>query len=485
MNPRAAKGWLKHGDFIVLDLVCLHLCTILAFFIRQGFHNPYNSDSYLIEVMVLLAAQLGITVFSGSYKNIIRRKRFDEMISVIRYIVLVAGTALIALFMVKESSTISRIQFGVSVPLFIPFSFILRQLNKLRIYRSAASGKRRSIVVVTSAALVREAIDRLTAEDVFQDYKITGVAVMDSTEGLPDRFDGVQIKPLNDSTIRLISRGWVDEVFILQPDNLTFPTKFLDELMEMGITVNYSMSVLDDERWPVTDIRKLGPYKVLTNSFSFASAGQLLLKRVLDILGGIVGCILTGIIFLFIAPAIYVKSPGPIFFKQERVGRNGKTFQMYKFRSMYLDAEERKAELMAQNDNEDGMMFKMADDPRIIGSEKKDKNGKPKGIGNFIRNTSLDEFPQFFNVLKGEMSLVGTRPPTLDEWRKYDLEHRIRMSIKPGITGMWQVSGRSEIKNFDEVVRLDRDYIQNWSLLMDLKILLKTVEVVLLRKGAE
>lgn len=123
-----------------------------------------------------------------------------------------------------------------------------------------------------------------------------------------------------------------------------------------------------------------------------------------------------------------------------------------------MDAEERKAELMSQNKME-GLMFKMDYDPRIIGSEKKDKNGNPKGIGNFIRKTSLDEFPQFWNVLKGDMSLVGTRPPTVDEWEKYELHHRSRMSIKPGITGMWQASGRSDITDFEEVVKLDTEYM--------------------------
>ncbi|MBR2592102.1 MAG: sugar transferase, partial [Oscillospiraceae bacterium] len=208
-------------------------------------------------------------------------------------------------------------------------------------------------------------------------------------------------------------------------------------------------------------------------------------KRIMDICGGIVGCILTSIIFIFIAPIIYVQSPGPIFFKQKRIGQNGKQFLMYKFRSMYMDAEERKKALMEQNKISDGMMFKMDDDPRIIGSEKKDKNGKPRGIGNFIRRTSLDEFPQFFNVLKGDMSLVGTRPPTLDEWEKYDLHHRVRMSIKPGITGLWQISGRSDITDFEEVVRLDREYIQNWSIWLDFKILFKTVGVILRHEGAE
>lgn len=140
---------------------------------------------------------------------------------------------------------------------------------------------------------------------------------------------------------------------------------------------------------------------------------------------------------------------------------------------MYLDAEERKKELEKQNKMKDGMMFKMDDDPRII-----------KGIGHFIRNHSLDEFPQFFNVLMGQMSLVGTRPPTVDEWEKYEFHHRIRMSAKPGITGMWQVNGRSEITDFEKVVQLDEEYIRNWSLLLDLKIIFKTVAVMFTKDGA-
>ena len=205
-----------------------------------------------------------------------------------------------------------------------------------------------------------------------------------------------------------------------------------------------------------------------------------MLKRIMDICGGLAGCILTGIIFLFVAPAIYIKSPGPIFFSQYRVGKNGRKFKIYKFRSMYMDAEERKKELMKQNRVSDGLMFKMENDPRVIGSEK----GPGKGIGNFIRKTSLDEFPQFFNVLKGDMSLVGTRPPTVDEWEKYELHHRARLAIKPGLTGMWQVSGRSEITDFEEVVKLDTKYISEWSFMLDIRILFKTVLIVLGQKGS-
>ena len=152
---------------------------------------------------------------------------------------------------------------------------------------------------------------------------------------------------------------------------------------------------------------------------------------------------------------------------------------MYKFRSMYMDAEERKKELMAQNKMQ-GNMFKMDNDPRIIGSEK----GPGKGIGNIIRSLSIDELPQFYNILKGDMSLVGTRPPTVDEVAEYDLHHKVRLSMKPGLTGMWQVSGRSEITDFEEVVKLDTKYISEWSFMLDIKILFKTVLIVLGQKGS-
>ena len=193
----------------------------------------------------------------------------------------------------------------------------------------------------------------------------------------------------------------------------------------------------------------------------------------MDILGGIIGCGATLVLTLILGPIIYIKSPGPIFFTQTRVGKHGREFKLYKFRSMYMDAEKRKTELMEQNKIQGGLMFKIEDDPRII-----------KGIGHFIRRTSLDEFPQFWNVLKGDMSMVGTRPPTIDEYRRYSPHHKKRLSMLPGITGLWQISGRSQITDFEEVVRLDTKYIENWSLELDIKILLKTFSKILNNKDA-
>ncbi len=191
----------------------------------------------------------------------------------------------------------------------------------------------------------------------------------------------------------------------------------------------------------------------------------------MDIVGAIVGLLITGIVTVFLAPALLIESPGPLFFSQVRVGKNGRRFKIYKFRSMYMDAEERKKELMSQNEME-GLMFKMENDPRVT------------KVGKFIRKTSIDELPQFWNILKGEMSLVGTRPPTEDEFLQYEGYHRRRLNMTPGLTGLWQVSGRSDTKNFEEIVAMDVEYIDNWSLKEDIKILFKTVGVVLKGKGA-
>ena len=212
---------------------------------------------------------------------------------------------------------------------------------------------------------------------------------------------------------------------------------------------------------------------------NYATDRQALIKRLIDIAGGLVGCILTGIIFIFVGPVIYISSPGPIFFSQTRIGQNGKPFKMYKFRSMYMDAEARKAELMSQNKMSDGRMFKLDFYPRVIGNKILSDGRKKTGIGEFIRKTSLDEFPQFWNVLNGSMSLVGTRPILPDELEQYELHHRARIAIKPGITGMWQVNGRSKIDNFDDIVEMDVEYIDNWSLMSDIKIILKTFIVLL------
>ena len=505
MNKRSDNGWLKHGDFILLDIICMQVSFVLAYWVVHGFGNPYVRGDYQYQVLVLIASQIITILFSNQYSGILRRGVFRELFSVLKYMLLTLAIALVYLFVTKHSATASRLQYGLTSVLFVVVASIVRQLNKKRIaLHNANIRNRRSIVLITGKELVRDAVEKLTADNRSRGFFISGIILLDGKDGEPISVEGVAtsnspiadassvgegqpipVMAMGEHAVRDLIHGWVDEVFLLQPDEIKFPVKLIDDLMKMGIQVSYTISALSESDWFATDISSIGPYKVLINSVRFISAGQLIVKRLMDIAGGIVGCIITGILCIFVGPAIYIKSPGPIFFAQERVGQNGKPFKMHKFRSMYLDAEERKAALMEKNKIRDGMMFKMDDDPRIIGSEKKNRKGKPAGIGNFIRNTSIDEFPQFYDVLRGRMSLVGWRPCTMAEWEKYDMQHRVRASMKPGLTGMWQVSGRSDITDFNEVVRLDREYIENWSLGLDLKILLKTVVVVIKGHGAE
>jgi exopolysaccharide biosynthesis polyprenyl glycosylphosphotransferase len=197
-----------------------------------------------------------------------------------------------------------------------------------------------------------------------------------------------------------------------------------------------------------------------------------LVKRCMDFFFAALFICFTCPVYLVIALAIKLDSPGPIFFKQTRIGLHGRKFQVWKFRTMRIDAEERQKELEALNETTDGVIFKIKNDPRIT------------GIGAFLRRYSLDELPQMFNVLLGEMALVGPRPLPIRDVDKFSPHHFFRHEVLPGVTGLWQVSGRSNIVDFEQVIKLDFNYIQNWSLAMDFRILLKTVMVVLKKEGA-
>ena len=193
------------------------------------------------------------------------------------------------------------------------------------------------------------------------------------------------------------------------------------------------------------------------------------LKRLIDIIGALLGLVLTGVIIVIVAIAMAIFDPGPIFYSQMRCGLYGRAFKIWKIRSMVVDADK----LRSQVYNEaSGHFFKNANDPRIT------------CLGKFLRRTSLDEFPQFWNVLQGDMSLVGTRPPTVDEVRNYQIHHWQRLKVKPGITGEWQVHGRSKIIDFEEIVKLDLRYQRKWSIAHDLKLILRTIKIVLNRQGA-
>jgi exopolysaccharide biosynthesis polyprenyl glycosylphosphotransferase len=192
-------------------------------------------------------------------------------------------------------------------------------------------------------------------------------------------------------------------------------------------------------------------------------------KRLIDIAGALVGLVLTALVAIPVAIAIQFDNPGPIFYRQVRCGLHGRTFRIWKFRSMVKDAD--KLKHLVQNEAK-GNIFKNRNDPRIT------------RVGRFLRRTSLDELPQFWNVLMGDMSLVGTRPPTLNEVSEYKRHHYQRLAVKPGITGQWQANGRSRVEDFEEIVKMDIAYQNNWSIVYDLHLILKTIQVVLQKDGA-
>ncbi|MFM7423627.1 MAG: sugar transferase [Elainella sp.] len=192
-------------------------------------------------------------------------------------------------------------------------------------------------------------------------------------------------------------------------------------------------------------------------------------KRMIDIVGALVGLAIVGLIMLPIAIAIQFDNPGPLFYSQIRCGLYGKTFRIWKFRSMVVEADQLKHLVYNQAK---GNIFKNRNDPRVT------------RVGGFLRKTSLDEFPQFWNVLRGDMSLVGTRPPTVDEVMRYERHHFQRLLVKPGITGEWQVNGRSKVEDFEDIVKMDVDYQRKWTALYDLTLILKTIAAVFKKDGA-
>jgi exopolysaccharide biosynthesis polyprenyl glycosylphosphotransferase len=306
--------------------------------------------------------------------------------------------------------------------------------------------------------------------------KICAVALIDVKHGEGEaQIADVPVVADRDDVLEYAVQNVVDEAFISVPEmteNQEYLKYLILELEQMGIVVNVKIEMIDLGCESAKRIYRMGEYYVTSFTTRLYDYRLMLVKRLMDIVGALVGLCITAVATIFLAPAILLESPGPLFFKQIRIGKNGRRFTFYKFRSMYVDAEERKKELMAQNEMH-GSMFKMTNDPRIT------------KVGKFIRKTSLDELPQFWNVLKGDMSLVGTRPPTEDEYLHYEGWQKRRISFRPGITGLWQISGRSNIKDFDEVVKLDLEYIDNWSIGLDMKIILKTVYAVFRGDGAE
>ncbi len=482
MYARKTQSWLKHLDFILLDVLCLHIAFVLAYMVRHGMMNPYADANYFNLSLVYTLVDMTVLIANRTMKNVLKRGFYKEMEQTVRNVLLVTLLVSLYMFSVQAGVVYSRITFYLMSVFYLLIAYSVRLLWKQYLLHRKRGSCDTAIFFVTTEARAERIIQRFQ-NDSLGDKAIQGLCILDRN-CTGQTIAGIRVTASRESLIKHLCEIWVDEVFVSLPQDFPHPSELMSAMAAMGIVVHMEMEQLEGDLWQHQVIEEFGGTTVRTISMTMATPVQAVLKRTLDIIGGITGCIATGLLAVVIGPMIYIKSPGPIFFVQTRVGKNGRKFKIYKFRSMYLDAESRKAELMKENRIKGGLMFKLDYDPRIIGCEKRPDGTIKKGIGNFIRDYSLDEFPQFFNVLKGDLSLCGTRPPTVDEWEKYELHHHARLAVKPGITGLWQVSGRSKITDFEEVVELDKKYIREWSMGLDFRILLQTIKVVLGKEGS-
>ena len=481
MYKRKTSGWSQHIDFMAWDLLCLELALFLSGFLAENVGIFFHERFFPILAISMFFSDIVIMVLFDIYHNVIRRSTWYEALNTLRQTLYIALVLLVFLVLLQDNAMLTRKIFFGTVPIYLFLSFAIRVLWKDYLQRRLNFNKRTGLLVVTTEERMGDVLARIVDHNI-GDYHLTGVVLLKRTKSCKEYDKDIQYavgrrKDLKDlhvvadgeNIISWITSHWGDEIYIdISSDEEVLQTEKINEILSMGLTVHMALNEMKELEARNKNVEWVCGAMTMTASLGYVSGRSLLLKRIMDILGGVVGCILTGILTIFIGPAIYKADPGPIFFKQTRIGQNGKPFQMYKFRSMYKDADARRRQLQEELGRGNELMFKLERDPRIIGAKELPDGKWKKGIGGWIRDLSLDEFPQFFNVLKGDMSLVGTRPPTVEEWEQYEAWHMSRMSTKPGITGLWQVSGRSTIRDFEKVVQLDREYIENWSLTLDL-----------------
>ncbi len=457
------------------DTAMLALSLLLAFQVRAKV-LPRLSDvwtglvplqpQYSILFVGLLPIVLGALYLGGAYQWPRIRGSLQIVFSVGRAFPIAVVGAFAFAYVLRD-----RVFSRAVVALALAFAFIGFSLVRLAVretfnlLRLHGYGMLNAVVVGTGPA-ARDIADTISRRP-YLGYKIAGfVSLPDEREGDPARATLGTV----DELPQIVDRSVVDAViFAVGLDEAARHEKTIWKLEEVGTTVH----LRGDAVGVILSRTYIGEFEgtpILTLRSTPADPLALFLKRTIDVVGSGLGLLALSPVLAVAAAAVRFSSPGPVFFRQTRVGLSGRQFKMLKFRSMYSDAEQRQAELLAQNEMS-GPVFKMTNDPRIT------------PVGKWMRKFSVDELPQLWNVFVGDMSLVGPRPPIPKEVEQYERWQRRRLSMKPGITCLWQVGGRNEI-DFDSWMKLDMEYIDNWSLGLDLKILLKTIPVVLLARGA-
>ena len=466
------KKIIESYVLLFTDLLSVTVSYAIAILIRyQKFKWVMEPE---VHFLVYICFLLFCTVYSFLLdwnRDFLIRGIFVEFMAVLKFNLFMALAVASFLFMIQRGEAFSRSVWGYFAVFDMMLVWLVRLLMKkvLRIYLTSKSNIIK-IMVITKDAVLNQTVSRLK-QSLDIDYEIVALACVDADrKGIV--IDGIKVTADGSDVLEAARQMPLDEVFINLPEeDKNYVKHIIYDLESMGIACHYNIDIIEKAQKEVR-VGNFAGYTVVTYSLNHFDYRRMVVKRLVDIAGGLIGLVITTVLTPFVALAIKLDSPGPVFFAQTRIGKNGRRFKIYKFRSMYSDAEARKKELEAQNEMQ-GLMFKMEDDPRIT------------KVGKFLRKTSIDELPQFYNIVRGDMSLVGTRPPTEDEFEQYNSHYRRRISMTPGLTGLWQVNGRSEIVDFDDVVKYDLEYIDNWSLGLDIKILFQTVWVVLTGKGSK
>jgi len=466
---RQGAGFLKKAN-IISDAALLIVAFLAAFNMRVEYGGLGQLDNYTWVLLAVVPIWLVLMERYGFYNSQRTNSAWLIFKSLVKVTVIggVLTTSIIYLF---EPRGFSRSFFGafliLSFVTLLTEQFLVRFV--LRLARMEGYNYRNVLVVGTGKS-AEKVLDIL---DHNKGWGLKLVGLLRTQPHGPSMLMGHPVIGSLHDIAQICKANPVDEVIFCESKENSW-NEFSDSITllgEMGITCRTVLNLY----YHFEGRKELGMFHNEVPMLTFRSvsvdADQLFYKRCLDITGACCGLVFAALLTPFIAIAIKLESPGPLFFGQTRVRENGRTFTCWKFRSMFPDAEARKQELMHLNEME-GAIFKIQNDPRVT------------RVGAFLRKTSLDEMPQFWNVLRGEMSLVGTRPPTPSEVQGYQNWQRKRICMKPGITGLWQVSGRNSVTDFNEVVRLDLEYIDTWSLATDLRLILRTLKVVFFREGA-
>lgn len=470
-TARTGSNYAKHYDFMLADILILTVCYFLvtAAWFRLYHHYVMPEECRNLGIIVFLVSVF-VNLIHSFYSGILRRGNGKEWTAVLTYVSVIWIISIFMVFLLKMR-LVSRPAVVLSWGSACILVFVFRTSRKKALLKKLSVKENlEQVVLVTDRAHFANSFDQLNKNAATR-YAVKAVFLTDQRPEEKDYHGAALFYGTEKQVCDYVLGNVVDRVN-LDIEDQKLRSVLMDDLTLMGVQVSIPL-LRDLPEMPNEQILNYNGDIYLCGSISYATPQQKMIKRAVDILGALVGLVFAGIFTVIFGPIIYFQSPGSIFYGQERVGINGRKFKIWKFRTMYPNADKDKAKLMAQNKVADGFMFKMDNDPRVI------------PIGRFLRRHSIDEFPQFFNVLRNDMSLVGTRPPTVGEYEKYNYNHRARLSIKPGLTGMWQVSGRSTITNFDEVVALDVKYIREWSLGLDIKILWKTVAGIFRPEGAE